>query len=345
MNEYKEKIIDSFSGSRSQAQKTLSAEKIVVLGYGIQGRAQALNLRDQGFHVSVGQRKSSVRWQKACEEGWVAGENLFPIDQSFPEATLYLYLLSDAGQVQRWPQFQTYLKPNKTLCLAHGFILAYPTQTHVKLPPKIDALILAPKGSGISLREKFIKKEYLNAGYVILQDTSGKSTDKLKSLSLGIGTRYLFPTTLTREVYADLTGERGTLVAGIAALFESQYQVLRKHGHSPLEAFYETVEEFTQSLLPLIAEKGIAHLLANISSTAQIGFFPWKEKFTRAISPVFEELYEHVASGKEAKQVLNTLQDKDLQVQLKKRIEKYQQTEIWEVGKTIQGFRSDIQKT
>ena len=334
-----EEILDSQAISPQELKARLSKEKIVVLGYGVQGRAQALNLRDQHINVSVGQRKNSARWQQALKDGWIENKNLFPLKKSFAKGTCYLYLLSDAGQVSVWPQLLPHLTQNKTLCLAHGFILAYADQTRVSLPPHIDAFVLAPKGSGISLRQGFVQKQLLNAGYVTLQNTSSHAEQTLTALAKGIGVRYLFPTTLLKEVYADLTGERGALVAGIAAMFDAQYEVLRKYGHSPLEAFNETVEEFTQSLLPLIAQKGIDGLIPAISTTAQVGFPLWQNKFKQALKPLFEKLYQNVKKGTEARRVLNTLGNKKQRQCLKEEILRQQQAEIWQAGKEIRKLR------
>ena len=149
---------------------------------------------------------------------------------------------------------------------------------------------MAPKGSGTSLRRLFVAGKGLNSSYAIFQDATGKAKDKVLALGIGVGSGYLFETDFKKEVYSDLTGERGILMGALAGLFEAQYNVLRKNGHSPSEAFNETVEELTQSLMPLVAENGMDWMFANTSVTAQRGALDWKGKFRDATAPVFEKL-------------------------------------------------------
>ena len=280
----------------AKALETLKNETIAVIGYGVQGPGQSLNLKDNGFNVIVGQRKGTKSWDKAVADGWVPGETLFEIEEAADRGTIIEYLLSDAGQIAVWPKIKKYLTPGKALYFSHGFGITYKERTGIIPPADIDVILVAPKGSGTSLRRMFLQGRGLNSSYAIFQDATGKAWDRVISLGIGVGSGYLFETTFKREVYSDLTGERGTLMGAIQGIFAAQYDTLRANGHTPSEAFNETVEELTQSLMPLIGENGMDWMYANCSTTAQRGALDWWKKFRDATRPVFDELYREVAA-------------------------------------------------
>ena len=240
-----------------KALDTLKDETISILGYGVQGPGQALNLKDNGFNVIVGQRKGSKTWDKAVADGWVPGETLFELEEAAERGTILQYLLSDAGQIALWPMVKKNLTPGKALYFSHGFGITYKERTGIIPPKDVDVILVAPKGSGTSLRRMFLEGRGLNSSYAIFQDATGKAKDRVMSLGIGVGSGYLFETDFRKEVFSDLTGERGTLMGAIQGIFAAQYDVLRANGHSPSEAFNETVEELTQSLMPLVAENGM----------------------------------------------------------------------------------------
>ena len=270
-----------------KAREILKDKTISVIGYGVQGPGQSLNLKDNGFNVIIGQRKNSRSWDKAIDDGWIEGENLFEIEEACKRGSIIQYLLSDAGQIQMWPTIKKYLTKGKTLYFSHGFGITYKEQTNIIPPIDIDVILVAPKGSGTSLRRLFVEGNGLNSSFAIYQDHTGNARDNVIALGIGVGSGYLFETTFKKEVYSDLTGERGTLMGAIQGLFAAQYDILRKKGHSPSEAFNETVEEATQSLYPLIAENGMDWMYANCSTTAQRGALDWWKKFRDAVYPVF----------------------------------------------------------
>ena len=292
-----EEVITRNEFPLEKAKRELKKEIIAVIGYGIQGPGQSLNLKDNGFNVIVGQRKKSNSWEKAVKDGWIEGKNLFEIKEACKKASIIQFLLSDAGQIQVWPSIIKYLTPGKTLYFSHGFGITFNDQTGIIPPKEVDVILVAPKGSGTSLRRLFLKGKGLNSSFAIFQDSSGKAKNKAIALGIGVGSGYLFETTFKKEVHSDLTGERGTLMGAIQGLFAAQYDILRKRGHSPSEAFNETVEEATQSLYPLVAENGMDWMYANCSTTAQRGALDWWKKFRNAVYPVFEELYDSVESG------------------------------------------------
>ena len=325
----------------SKAQEVLKNETVAVIGYGVQGPGQSLNLRDNGISVIVGQREHSKSWDKAVADGWVPGETLFPIKEALEKATIIQYLLSDAGQIQAWETVKEYLIPGKTLYFSHGFGVTFNERTGIVPPEGVDVILVAPKGSGTSLRRLFVAGKGINSSYAVYQDATGKAAEKAIALGIGIGSGYLFETDFQREVYSDLTGERGTLMGAIAGIFEAQYDVLRKNGHTPSEAFNETVEELTQSLMPLVAENGMDWMYANTSTTAQRGALDWKNKFRDAVSPVFSELYESVKTGKEAQRSIDTNSQPDYREKLEEELKEIRESEMWKTGKAVRELRPE----
>ena len=324
-----------------KAREVLKGETIAVIGYGVQGPGQSLNLKDNGFNVIVGQRKDSATWDKAVKDGWVPGETLFEIEDAAERATIIEYLLSDAGQISQWPNVKKHLKKGNALYFSHGFGITFHEQTGIIPPKDIDVILVAPKGSGTSLRSLFLQGKGLNSSYAIYQDETGRAKDRVIALGIGVGSGYLFETDFKREVYSDLTGERGILIGALAGLFEAQYNVLRKNGHSPSEAFNETVEELTQSLMPFVAEKGMDWMLANVSTTAQRGSLDWRHKFRDAVAPLYDELYDNVAKGNEAKIVIDAGRQPDYRKKLEMELKEMRESELWQVGEQVRKLRPE----
>jgi ketol-acid reductoisomerase len=322
-----------------QALETLKNETIAVIGYGVQGPGQSLNLRDNGFNVIVGQRQGGKSWQKALEDGWIPGETLFDIAAASKQASVICYLLSDAGQIDAWKDVLPQLTTGKTLYFSHGFGVTFHEQTGIVPPADVDVVLVAPKGSGTSLRRLFLKGEGINSSIAVYQDFTGKAKETAIALGIGVGSGYLFETDFRKEVYSDLTGERGILMGALAGMFEAQYQVLRKNGHSPSEAFNETVEELTQSLMPLVAENGMDWMYANTSVTAQRGALDWKGKFRDAALPVFESLYEEVKSGREAARVIAAGSKADYRETLNTELKEIHDSELWQTGREVRKLR------
>jgi ketol-acid reductoisomerase len=323
----------------NKAVEYLKNEVIAVIGYGVQGPGQSLNLKDNGFNVIVGQRKNSKSWDKAISDGWIEGKNLFDIYEACDKGTIIQYLLSDAGQISVWPKIKKYLTKGKALYFSHGFGITYNDQTRINPPNDIDVILVAPKGSGTSLRRLFVAGNGLNSSFAIHQDATGNARNKVIALGIGVGSGYLFETTFKKEVYSDLTGERGTLMGAIQGLFAAQYDILRKKGHSPSEAFNETVEEATQSLYPLVAENGMDWMYANCSTTAQRGALDWWKKFRDAVYPIFEELYESVEKGKETKITIEANQKSDYRINLEKELKELRNSELWKTGSEVRKLR------
>ncbi len=324
-----------------KAREVLKNETIAIIGYGVQGPGQALNLRDNGFKVIVGQRSPSKSYDKAKADGWKEGETLFSIEEALDKGTIIFYLLSDAAQIQMWPTVQKYLTKGKSLYFSHGFGITYKERTGIVPPTDVDVVLAAPKGSGTSLRRMFLAGKGLNSSYAIHQDFTGNAREKAIALGIGIGSGYLFETTFKKEVFSDLTGERGTLMGAIQGIFAAQYAVLRENGHTPSEAFNETVEELTQSLMPLVAENGMDWMYANCSTTAQRGALDWWKKFRDAVTPVFKDLYQSVATGEEAQRSIDSNSQTDYREKLEVELKELRESEMWRAGAEVRKLRPE----
>ena len=339
-----EDVVTSEEFSLDKARDVLADETVAVLGYGVQGPAQALNMKDNGISVIVGQREGGKSWQKAVHDGFVPGETLFSLDEAAERATIVQYLISDAGQMAAWPRLKPLLKEGDALYFSHGFSIVYSDQTGVVPPNNIDVILVAPKGSGRNVRLNFLDGSGINGSYAIYQDFTGRARERTIALGMAIGSGYLFATTFQNEVYSDLTGERGVLMGCLEGVFEAQYSILRKHGHSPSEAFNETVEELTQSLIRLVAENGMDWMYYNCSTTAQRGALDWRHKFRDAVTPVFEELYERVVSGQETRIVLEANSAPDYSERLAEELEEMKNSEMWQVGAAVRALRPENRK-
>ncbi len=335
----KENVVTREEFSVEKAREVLKNETIAILGYGVQGPGQALNMKDNGVAVIIGQRENSPSWDKAVKDGWLPGETLFPIEEAARRGTIVQYLLSDAGQSLMWDKVKPCLNEGDALYFSHGFSVVFKDQTGVIPPENVDVILAAPKGSGTSVRRNFLAGSGINSSYAVFQDYTGKATERALALGIVIGSGYLFPTTFEKEVHSDLTGERGVLMGALAGIMEAQYDVLRENGHSPSEAFNETVEELTQSLIRLVDENGMDWMYSNCSTTAQRGALDWKPKFKEATLPVFKDLYESVVSGKETAISLKANGAPDYQEKLDAELKEIHESEMWKAGRAVRSLR------
>jgi ketol-acid reductoisomerase len=324
-----------------KAREVLRNEVVAVLGYGVQGPAQALNMKDNGINVIIGQRQGSTNWQKALDDGWVPGETLFSIEEATKRGTIIQYLVSDAAQVTLWPTVKSCLNEGDALYFSHGFGIVYKEQTGIIPPKNVDVIMVAPKGSGTSVRRNFLSGSGINSSFAVEQDYTGRARERTLAIGLALGSGYLFPTTFKGEVFSDLTGERGILMGALAGVMEAQYNELRKHGHTPSEAFNETVEELTQSLIRLVAENGMDWMYANCSTTAQRGALDWRHRFRDAVAPVYEDLYQSVASGEETRIVLKVNSADDYKEKLEVELKEIRDSEMWQAGAAVRSLRPE----
>jgi ketol-acid reductoisomerase len=342
-----ENVVTRQEFTLEQAQKILKDEVVTTLGYGIQGRAQSLNMRDNGIKVIIGQEKSGIHmpyYELAVKEGWVPGETLFSMEEAARRGTIKQFLLTDSGQKETWPLVKGTLKEGDALYFSHGFSIVYRDITGVIPPKNIDVIMVAPKGSGTSVRRNFMAGSGINSSFAVHQDYTGKAMDRVKAIGIAIGSGYLFPTTFEKEVFSDLTGERGVLMGALAGIMEAQYNCLREHGHSPSEAFNETVEELTQSLIRLVDENGMDWMFNNCSETARIGALRWRSRFRDSVKPLFDSLYELVVSGEETRIVLERSAEPDYRQKLAEELKAMGNSEMWRAGATVRSLRPERQK-
>jgi len=340
-----EEVITSDEFPLSRAQEILKSEVVAVLGYGVQGPAQAMNMKDNGINVIIGQAvEDKSYWDKAVADGWVPGKTLFSIEEAVKRGTIIQYLVSDAAQMMLWPKVKANLKKGDALYFSHGFSIVYKDQTSVIPPDFVDVIMVAPKGSGTSVRRNFLAGSGINSSFAVHQDATGSAKDRTLAIGIAIGSGYLFPTTFEKEVYSDLTGERGVLMGALAGIMEAQYNELRKHGHTPSEAFNETVEELTQSLIRLVDENGMDWMYANCSTTAQRGALDWRHEFRKAVEPVFKNLYKSVAKGKETAIVLKANSAPDYKEKLDAELTEMRESEMWRAGAAVRALRPEKRK-
>ncbi|KAI8804860.1 ketol-acid reductoisomerase [Cladochytrium replicatum] len=316
-------------------------DTLAVIGYGTQGMAQSLNARDNGLKVIVGLRKDGHSWKQAVADGWVPGKTLFSMEEAAEKGTIIMNLLSDAGQKDTWATLKNYLTKGKTLYFSHGFSVVFHEQTTVVPPKDIDVILAAPKGSGATVRSLFLEGRGINSSVAVWQDVSGSARERAFALGVGIGSGYVYETTFEKEVYSDLTGERGVLMGAIQGMFKAQYEVLRSKGHSPSEAFNETVEEATQSLYPLIGARGMDWMYANCSTTARRGALDWAPQFYEATKPVFQRLYASVENGSETRRTLEENSRPDYRERLEAELKEIADSEMWRAGVTVRSLRPE----
>ncbi len=338
----REKVVTRSEFPLSKARQVLKHETVAVLGYGVQGPAQALNMRDNGIKVIVGQWPGDkAYWKKAIADGWEPGKTLFPLEEAAERGTIIQFLVSDAGQMAQWPNIKPHLKKGDALYFSHGFSIVYSNQTGVRPPRYVDVIMVAPKGSGTTVRRNFLEGTGINSSYAVHQDYTSRAEERTLALGIAIGSGYLFPTTFKKEVYSDLTGERGVLMGALAGIMEAQYNVLRKHGHSPSESFNETVEELTQSLIRLVAQNGMDWMYANCSTTAQRGALDWRHEFRKAVEPVYKKLYQSVLSGEETRIVLAANSAPDYKQKLGAELREMRESEMWKTGAAVRSLRPE----
>jgi ketol-acid reductoisomerase len=336
----KEEVITRSEFPMSKARQVLKNETIAIMGYGVQGPAQSLNIKDNGFKVIVGQSKAFMEdWNRAVKDGWIPGKDLFEIEEAAERGTIIEMLVADAAHKKIWPTVKKHLTPGKALFFSHGFSIVYKDQTKIIPAKNVDVILVAPKGSGTSLRRNFLSGAGINSSFAVYQDATGHARERCLALGIALGSGYLFPTTFEKEVFSDLVGERGVLMGALAGIMEAQYETLRKRGHSPSESFNETVEELTESLIRLVSENGMDWMYSNCSATAQRGALDWKPKFKKAVMPVFKELYERVASGAETRRVIRSTGRPDYKKYLSKELAEMGNSEFWQAGKATRSLR------
>ena len=327
-------IILSENYSPLKCKTMLEKDTISVLGYGPQGRSQSLNLRDNRHNVVLGLRKNGNSWHKAINDGWIQDNNLFSIDEATHKGTNIKYLISDAAQIDQWNSVKSNLKKNNTLYFSHGFGIHYKKYTNIIPPNDVNVIMVSPKCSGKTVRDNFLNGNGITSSFAIYNDYNG-AFNKCMALAFAIGNNYVFETTFEKEVISDLTGERCILMGMIQAAFLAQYKVLRKNGHSPLEAYHETIEEALTSLYPIINENGMDWLYKNCSQTAQRGAIDWANVFEPKLKPMIQECYDSVKNDTEIKRLIECNETPDYQTILQEELDDISEQEMWQIKQKL----------
>tara|TARA_B100001248_G_C27391830_1_gene462853 strand:+ start:1825 stop:2961 length:1137 start_codon:yes stop_codon:yes gene_type:complete len=347
INGVKENIYIKENFPSSFVEKTLGNKVIATLGYGPQAMSQSMNLRDNGHNVILGVRKSenpNSSWMKAIRDKWIPDQNLFEIDEATNKGDIVQYLLSDAGQIDKWSIVKSNLKDNATLYFSHGFGIVYNDKTNIVPNKNNDVVLVAPKGPGIFVRQNYLNNDHVNASWATYQDASGNADNTAIAMGFAIGCDNLFETTFHKETTSDLVGERSVLMGMIQGAFKAQYDLLREKGHSPSEAYNETVEEALRTLYPLISDKGMDWMYENCSTTAQRGAIDWAPRYYNAIKPIIAQCYQEVEAGMEARIVINANSSPDYREKLNDDLNKIKDQEIWQAYRVMRNFRPGLKK-
>ncbi len=246
----------------------LNGKTIAIIGYGSQGHAHALNLRDSGVNVIVGLYPGSKSAIKAKESGLT----VYPVEEAAKRADFIMVLLPD--EVQK-SVYQNEIEPNltegKVLAFAHGFNIHF---AQVVPPSNIDVVMIAPKGPGHLVRRTYEQGEGVPALFAVFQDASGQARDRAMAYAKGIGgTRAgILETTFREETETDLFGEQVVLCGGLTALIKSGFETLVEAGYQPEVAYFECLHE-VKLIVDLIVEGGLAKMRDSISNTAEYGDF------------------------------------------------------------------------
>lgn len=275
---------------------SLSGKKVVVFGYGSQGHAHALNLKDCGYNVSVALREDSQSWDRAKEDGF----EVLNLKDGARVADVAMLLVPDENQPELYKNYlKNELKNGAFLGFAHGFNIHY---SQITLRKDLNVFMVAPKSPGHKVREKFLEKEGVPALISVYQDPSKETfqlaKDWAKGVCLNLG---VLETTFKDETETDLFGEQAVLCGGLVELMKAGYETLLDAGYDEKLAYFECVHEM-KLIVDLIYSKGFAAMRESISNTAEYGDYTTGKKIiTKESRENMKEVLENIRNGKFAK--------------------------------------------
>ena|SRR5699024_6778501 len=277
-------------------KEVLQGKKIAVVGYGSQGHAHALNLRDSGFDVVIGQRPGKSQ-EKAEEDGFT----VLSAGEATKEADVVMLLLPDELQAQVYEnEVKDNLKEGAALAFAHGFNVHY---SQIVPPANVDVFLVAPKGPGHLVRRTFEEGAGVPALYGIYQDYTGKAKDVALAYSVGVGGARagVIETTFQEETETDLFGEQAVLCGGATALIKAGFETLTEAGYQPEVAYFECLHEL-KLIVDLLYEGGLENMRYSISDTAKWGdFVSGPRVINDETKARMKEVLEEVQNGQFAK--------------------------------------------
>lgn len=287
--------------------------RIGVLGWGPQGRAQALNLRDSlagsGIRVSVGLRPGSASVDAARAEGFQPGDGTLGDWLSVAAGSdMVIALISDAALATHHGELFAALRPGATLGLSHGFLLGHLSQSGGRFPADVSVVAVCPKGMGDSVRRLYLQGAEvngagINSSVAVHQDHDGRAVERALAWSVGLGSPYTFGTTLDSEYRSDIVGERAILLGAVHGLVESLYQRFRLAGDDPRTAYERSCENVTGPIARTISAHGLAAVRDRLDAEGRNVF---DRAYTVTYRPAFDlvaEIYDEVDSGNELRSV------------------------------------------
>jgi len=280
-------------------RKALKGARIAILGYGSQGRAHALNLKDSGFDVVVGVRRGGESWKRARRDGLRVAEPAAAV----PQADLVAVLVPDPVQKELYQSIRALLKNGATLLFAHGFNVHF---RQIRARKDLDVVLIAPKGPGDLVRRQYTQGRGVPCLLAVAQDASGKAHARALAYAHGIGgTRGgVLETTFAEETETDLFGEQAVLCGGTTELVVKGFETLVEAGYQPEVAYYECLHEL-KLIVDLLHEGGLAKMHQFISETAKYGDLTRGPRIVdERVKNQMRKVLKEVQSGKFARQWL-----------------------------------------
>ena len=291
----------------------LEGQKIAIIGYGSQGHAHALNLKESGCDVIIGLYEGSKSWKRAEEQGF----EVFTAAEATKQADIIMILINDELQADMYKKdIEPNLEAGNMLMFAHGFNIHYGCITP---PADVDVTMIAPKGPGHTVRSEYEVGKGVPCLVAVEQDATGKALDKALAYALGIGGARagVLETTFRTETETDLFGEQAVLCGGVCALMQAGFETLTEAGYDPRNAYFECIHEM-KLIVDLIYQSGFAGMRYSISNTAEYGDYITGPKIiTEDTKKAMKKILADIQDGTFAKEFLLDMSPAGRQVHFK----------------------------
>ena len=314
----------------------LKGKKIAVIGYGSQGHAHALNLKESGLDVVVGLYKGSKSWAKAEAQGF----DVFTAAEAAAQADVIMVLINDEKQAKMYKEsIEPNLTAGKMLMFAHGFAIHF----NQIVPPKdVDVTMIAPKAPGHTVRSEYLRGRGTPCLVAVYQDATGNALDLALAYANGLGCSRagVLETTFKTETETDLFGEQAVLCGGVCALMQAGFETLVEAGYDPRNAYFECIHEM-KLIVDLIYESGFAGMRYSISNTAEYGDYITGPKIiTEDTKKAMKKILSDIQDGTFAKDFLLDMSDAGAQVHFKAMRKKASEHQSEKVGEEIRKLYS-----